>query len=293
MTECINIGTRGSALAMRQAEIVIQKIQENNQIECRMKIITTKGDRILDQTLDKIGGKGLFVKEIEQALLTGEIDIAVHSMKDMPAEMPEELEIGAVLEREDPRDSFISKKGISFWDLPLGAKVGTGSLRRKMQLLRLRPDLNVIPIRGNINTRIRKIEEGLDGVVLAVAGLKRCAMEKKISTYFQPDEMLPAACQGILALQIRKSDKRIQELCFKLNHKESEQCARTERAFLNRIGADCHAPVGAYALLQGENIWIRGLYAKENIRIMEAYGSLEYPEKLGIYLGNQILKQEK
>lgn len=291
MTEIIKIGTRGSFLAMRQAEIVAEEMKRFfPKIECQLVPITTKGDKILDKTLDKIGGKGLFVKEIENALFKNEIDIAVHSMKDMPADMPEGLLLGAVMKREDPRDSLITKDGRTFDSLPKGAKVGTGSLRRKVQLLKMRKDLEIVAIRGNIHTRIKKMEEELDGIVLAAAGLKRCHMENRISSIFQIEEIIPAACQGILALQIRKDDNRMMQYCLPLNHKESQLCARAERAFLNTVGADCHAPVGVYAMLKQDIIHLKAMVYEEEIKIAEIKGSAEFPEALGQYLGTSILK---
>lgn len=293
MSRVIKIGTRGSELAIRQAEIVKQKLQEKFlDIEIQIITIKTAGDKILNKTLDKIGGKGVFVKEIEFALLDKKIDIAVHSMKDMPIEFPEGLMLGAVTERENPMDVLISKSGLDFYSLPKGAKIGTGSLRRKVQLLSLRKDIEVVPIRGNIHTRIEKMEKELDGVVLAAAGLKRCGLEDKISYHFNFNEMIPAACQGILALEIREDDKEILHLVQAIHHKKTEVCQKAERAFLKEIGADCHAPVGAFATINSNNELEMTVffYSKQLIRIYEK-AKISEAQKLGSKLAKQILKK--
>lgn len=290
MREMIKIGTRGSELAIRQAEIVAERIKHHfPNINCKILTITTKGDRILDKTLDKIGGKGLFVKEIENSLLNNNIDIAVHSMKDMPGELPIGLEIGAVLEREDPRDVLVSKSGAGFFELKKGAVIGTGSLRRKMQILALRKDLEVVPIRGNINSRMKKLDEGIDGVVLAAAGLIRCNLQSKISSVFEPSEMIPAACQGILALEIRTTDTKIRSIAEKINNHDAYICAKAERAFLNSIDADCHAPVGAFAQLFGEKIQMDTMFYTDRFLRLASEGSVFLPEELGRSMGNKIL----
>lgn len=293
MNRIIKIGTRGSKLAIRQAEIVKQKLQEKfSDIKIEIITIKTAGDKILNKTLDKIGGKGVFVKEIEFALLDKKIDIAVHSMKDMPIELPEGLMIGAVTERENPMDVLISKSELDFYSLPKGAKIGTGSLRRKVQLLSLRKDIEVVPIRGNIHTRIEKIEKELDGIVLAEAGLKRCGLENKISYRFNLNEMIPAACQGILALEIRKDDKEILHLVQAIHHEKTEICQKAERAFLKGTEADCHAPVGAFAVINSDNKLEMTVffYSNQLIRIYEKAEILE-AEQLGNKLARQILNR--
>lgn len=287
MNRIIKIGTRGSELAIRQAEIVKQKLQEKFlNIEIEIITIKTAGDKILNKTLDKIGGKGVFVKEIELALLDKKIDIAVHSMKDMPIEFPEGLMLGAVTERENPMDVLISKNGLDFYSLSKGAKIGTGSLRRKVQLLSLRKDIEVVPIRGNIHTRIEKMEKELDGLVLAAAGLKRCGLENKISYHFDLSEMIPAACQGILALEIRKEDKEILHFVQAIHHEKTEICQKAERAFLKEIGADCHAPIGAFAIINSNNQieMTAFFYSSQLIRVYEKAKILEAQE-LGIKIG--------
>ena len=218
----IIVGTRGSKLAVTQTNWVINKLKEKHpEVEFETKIIKTKGDLIQNVSLDKIGDKGLFVKEIEQQLIDGQIDMAVHSMKDMPSNLPEGLKFASIPKREDARDVLVLKEGYSsINDLPNGAKVATGSKRRKYQLLKYRPDLNIVPIRGNIDTRIRKIvDENLDGVVLAASGLLRVGLEDKITYYIPKDIMIPAPAQGALAIEIRENSKDIEEIINSLKDK--------------------------------------------------------------------------
>ena len=255
--------------------------------ETEIITIKTKGDKILNKTLDKIGGKGLFVKEIEQALLCGAIDIAVHSMKDMPYEMPEGLALGAVLERENPMDALVCKKNMTWETLPSGAVIGTGSLRRKTQLLALRPDLHVIPIRGNIMTRLKKLEKECDAVVLAVAGLVR-TQQNHISHIFTLEEMVPAACQGILALQIRNKDIALKEALKKITDKNAFFCQVAERAFLNEIGADCHAPAGALATVQNGKISMKGMFYTDRLLLVQGQQEMQKAEELGKTLAEKI-----
>lgn len=290
----IKIGTRGSSLAIKQAVIAGDEIKKYFKgIEIEIITIKTKGDLILDKTLDKIGGKGVFVKEIESALLNGTIDIAVHSMKDMPSEMPKGLEVGGVLKRENPKDALVSKDRVGFWDLQKGAKIGTGSLRRKAQLLELRRDLDIVPIRGNINTRINKLQEGLDAVVLAASGLKRNGMEDEICGLFEVNEIVPAGCQGILALQIRKNDLLIKKYTEAVNDIESEICSKTERAFLAEIGADCHAPIGVYSNIKNKSIHIIGMQQySDGIFKKNMIGNIEAPEELGKKLGEIFMNKQ-
>lgn len=292
MTEIIRIGSRKSDLAVKQAEIVKQKIEENfKDIKCKIITISTKGDQILDKTLDKIGGKGLFVKEIEKALLNNEIDLAVHSLKDMPSLMPEGLILGAVTKRENPRDVLVSRDNVSFYNLPKGAKIGTGSLRRKFQLLKLREDIEVVSIRGNIMTRMEKINEELDAVVLAEAGLNRCDMKERISYYFEPHTIIPAACQGILAIQIRDKDTEIMNIVRKINDEGTELCANAERQYLDTIGADCHAPVGAYAKIEGNKMIMIGFYFENNTVECCIEGCIDKPRELGAELAKKVLEK--
>lgn len=251
----IIVGTRQSALALTQTGQVIGQLRalcENHGLPYDFEIhkIITKGDRILDVTLSKVGGKGLFVKEIEEALLSGEIDLAVHSMKDMPYELPEGLMNGATPRRVDPRDAIIARDGLTFETLPQGAKVGTSSLRRASQLKNARPDIVLESIRGNIDTRIRKLEtEGFDAVVLAAAGLKRMGWEDKISSYVQEDVCVPAVGQGALGIECRVNDTAVRELLALLNDRETELTVRAERSFLGALNGGCQIPIGAYATL--------------------------------------------
>ena len=251
MKKSIKIGTRDSLLAIKQAELAGEEIKSVlNEVNIEIVKIKTKGDKILHKTLDKIGGKGLFVKEIERALLQGDIDVAVHSMKDMPDEMPKGLALGAVLKRENAMDAVVCANNVTWEKLPKGATIGTGSLRRKTQILALRNDLNVVPLRGNIITRLQKLEQGFDAVVLAVAGLVRTQQQQRISHIFTLQEMIPAACQGILALQIRENDLFLKNAMEKINNENAFVCQKAERAFLKQIGADCHAPAGALAKIE-------------------------------------------
>lgn len=251
----IVVGTRQSALALTQTNQVIDRLRElclEHGIECdfTVKKIVTKGDRILDVTLSKVGGKGLFVKEIEQALLDGEIDMAVHSMKDMPWELPEGLVIGAVPERVDARDCIISRTGLTLDELPQGARIGTSSLRRASQLAHYRPDLKLEAIRGNIDSRLKKLEtEEFDAIMLAAAGLHRIGWKDRITQYLPASVCLPAVGQGALGIQCRGNDEAMLSLLGKLNHRATELAVQAERTFLGKLNGGCQVPIGAYATL--------------------------------------------
>lgn len=249
MRNNIIIGTRESALALWQAEYVQNQIMfRYSRQQADLLPITTKGDKVLDRSLAEIGGKGLFIKELEEALLDGRIDVAVHSLKDMPADLPEGLAIAAVTSREDPRDAFVSRKYRRFEDLPPHAKVGTSSLRRQAQLLHVRPDLDIIPLRGNVNTRIRKLDEGeYDAIILAAAGLKRLGMVTRIAQFMPFDILLPAAGQGVMAVEVRKDDRELFDMLRFLHDYEESCCVRSERAFLGKVGGDCRVPAGVHA----------------------------------------------
>lgn len=251
----IALGTRGSELAMFQARSVSWSIQMKHvDISVKIKTITTSGDKILDSPLAKIGDKGLFVKEIESDLLAGEIDIAVHSCKDMPTEIPPGLFIAAYGLREDPRDAFIGKAG-SLAEIPEGGKVGTSSLRRRSQLLSLRPDLEIVDIRGNVSTRIKKIEElDLDGTILAAAGLKRLERENEVSFYFGTDEMIPAVGQGVIAIEARQDDRAVIELLDAENDSDSAAAVIAERALMRQLEGGCQVPIGAHATVRGDSL---------------------------------------
>ena len=288
------VGTRGSNLALVQTNWVVDQLKkENPGVEFEVKIIKTKGDLIKDLPLDKIGDKGLFVKEIEKSLLDGEIDMAVHSMKDMPSYLPEGLKFAHSPKREDPRDALIFKEGYkSLDDLPQGARIGTGSKRRKYQLLKHRPDLNIVPIRGNVDTRIRKIvDENLDGVVLAASGLLRVGLEDKITYYIPKDIMIPAPAQGALAIEIRENSKDIEEIINSLKDKETEIQVAAERGFLDGINGSCHIPIGAYCDVDGENISLTGLYGDEegnNLITKTISGKASEAREIGLQLAKLI-----
>ncbi len=245
----IRIGTRKSKLALWQANYVASKLKKHSpDIEIEFVKITTKGDKILDVPLAKVGGKGLFVKEIEEAMLRNEIDIAVHSLKDVPTYFPEGLGLVAITKREDPRDAFLSVKYNSIEEMPEGAVLGTSSLRRKAQILEKRKDLVIKDLRGNVDTRIRKLEEGqYDGIILAYAGLKRLGLENKVKQIFEPDYMIPAVAQGFLGIEARLDDEETKRIVSVLNHRESELRAKTERAFLKTLEGGCQVPLAGYA----------------------------------------------
>lgn len=296
----IIVGTRGSKLALTQTRWVIGQLQrENPEIEFEIKIITTTGDKIQDVTLDKIGEKGVFVKEIEEQLIQREIDFAVHSMKDMPGILPPELMFSWVPKREDFRDALILKEDYpSLHDLPLGAKVATGSKRREYQLLKIRPDLNVTPIRGNIDTRIRKMkEQNLDAMVLAAAGLKRLGIYQDLKDHIQlldPELVLPSPAQGALALEIRKDSNRLHEIIESIADPESFLQTSSERAFLRTIGGNCHIPIGALCNVKGETIELTGLLGNEDGSVLikrTKKGKREEGEKIGVELAQMILKE--
>ncbi len=248
----IVIGSRGSRLALWQARHVVSEIGKSHPgLPTRLEIIKTTGDKLTEVALAKIGGKGVFVKEIEEALLEGRIDLAVHSLKDVPTELPKGLCLGAILEREDARDVLVAEKRYrSIDDLPQRAKIGTGSLRRSVQLLHLRPDLAVHPLRGNVDTRLRKLEEGsLDGIVLAAAGLKRLGYQSRVAYTFPVSEMTPAIGQGALAIEIRSDDGPLRQVLAPLEHSDSRTCAQQEREFLSAMGGGCQVPMGAHAAI--------------------------------------------
>ena len=291
------VGTRGSNLALVQTNWVVDQLKkENPGVEFEVKIIKTKGDLIKDLPLDKIGDKGLFVKEIEKSLLDGEIDMAVHSMKDMPSYLPEGLKFAHSPRREDPRDALIFREGYkTLEDLPQGAKIGTGSKRRKYQLLKHRPDLEIVPIRGNIETRIKKIEtEKLDGVVLAASGLRRAGLDDKIDYYIPTDIMLPAPAQGILALEIREDDKETEKIIDSIKDDITKIQIDAERGFLIGVNGSCHIPMGAYCEIEGEKITLTGLYGDgegKKIVVQSQVGTLADAPKIGYELAKSVLKE--
>lgn len=293
----IVVGTRGSKLALVQTNWVVDELKKANPgIEFEVKVIKTKGDLITHLPLHKIGDKGLFTKEIEQQLLDKEIDLAIHSMKDMPSVLPEGLKFANIPKRQDPRDVLVLKEGYNcIDDLPKGAKIGTGSKRRTYQLLKYRPDLEIIPIRGNIDTRIRKIEdENLDGIVLAAAGLIRAGLEKHISYFIPTDIMVPAPAQGALAIEIRENDSFIEDIVSHIKDEITEIQVLAERGFLTGVNGSCHVPMGAYCEINNDNLTLTGLYGDENgnkLVIKSLEGKLEDASKLGFELADMVLKE--
>lgn len=283
------IGSRESKLAVLQSEMVRDYIkQKNPDMDVKILTMKTTGDKILDRTLDKIGGKGLFVKELDKALLDGTSQISVHSLKDMPMEVPEELPLLAFSKREDARDVLVLPKGVE--ELDKSKPLGCSSLRRTLQLKKLYPDMEVKSIRGNLQTRLRKLDEGeYAGLILAAAGLKRLGLTERISRYFTPDEMIPAAGQGILAVQgIKNKDYSFLEgYC----NKEAWICGNAERAYVRYLNGGCSSPVAAYAEIEGDEIFIRGLYyseEKKSFRTGSIRGKKEEGETLGVTLAKQL-----
>ena len=294
MTHPIKIGTRGSKLARWQANWVKSALENKfPSTPVKLIVIKTQGDKILDVPLAKVGGKGLFVKEIEAALLAGRIDIAVHSMKDMPADIPRGLCIGAIPERENPVDVFISRNGAGFRELAAGSVIGTSSLRRGAQLQHARPDIVVRSIRGNLDTRIKKLEsEDFDALVLAAAGVKRLNLEHKISEYLDPAIMLPAIGQGALCIETRKDDPIVGPLVASLDHASTRAVVAAERAFLNRLEGGCQVPIAGNGRISGNRLVLTGLVAElDGSRVIkgEKRGRLNSPETIGIHLAEELL----
>lgn len=290
----IKIGSRASRLALVQANIIIELLKNKYpQYNYEIVKIETMGDKILDKTLDKIGGKGLFVKEIQAALVEGVIDIAVHSMKDMPAESPEELILAAITKREDPRDALVTRDRLSFSQLPTQAVIGSSSLRRQAQLLNLRRDIDVRPIRGNVETRIKKIAlENMEGVVLAAAGLNRLGLEAEISHYFEIDEFMPAVGQGALGCEIRNKDNELKEMLRGINDMDTYGAVMAERSFLRILEGGCHVPIGAYGRKEGNNLVLSGMVASpDGTKILResTIGGFDDYEDIGRALGEKML----
>jgi hydroxymethylbilane synthase len=263
MKKTIRIATRESRLAMWQAEHVAAELcRHHPDLTVELVPMTTKGDQILDTTLAKIGGKGLFIKELESAMLEGRADIAVHSMKDVPAEMPEGFGIVAVLEREDPRDALVSADYMRIEDIPAGSVVGTSSLRRQAQLQHARPDLEVEPVRGNVETRLRKLDHGhFSAILLAAAGLKRLGLAERIAGFLPYEVSLPAVGQGAVGIEALQDDAAVAELVAPLEHADTRRCVDAERAFAGGLGASCESPVAGFAVIDGDELHLRGLVA--------------------------------
>ncbi len=291
----IRLGSRGSQLALWQAEHIRSGIERRTGRPVEITKIKTTGDMILDVPLARVGGKGLFVKEIEEALLGGRIDLAVHSMKDVPTDLPDRLVIAAITRREDPRDAFLSRRYPRLEELPAGARVGTSSLRRQTQLLGLRPDLRIESLRGNLDTRIRKMEEGLfDAVILAAAGIRRLGWEAKITQYLPPEVSLPAIGQGALGIEIRRDDPETLETVSFLNDRETACAVRAERGFLKRLEGGCQVPIASFGRTEGETIFLEGLVGRPDgsqILRARAQGSVSDPESLGVELAEDLLRR--
>ncbi|PSV29385.1 hydroxymethylbilane synthase [Photobacterium sp. GB-72] len=290
----IRIATRKSPLAMWQAEFVKAELEQAHPgIIVELVPMITKGDIILDTPLAKVGGKGLFVKELEVAMLEGRADIAVHSMKDVPVEFPEGLGLVTICEREDPRDAFVSNKYNNIDELPQGAIVGTSSLRRQCQLRAQRPDLIVNDLRGNVNTRLRKMDEGqYDAIILACAGLKRLKMEDRIRSEITPEVSLPAVGQGAVGIECRLDDTRVRQLLAALSDQATTTRVLCERAMNNYLQGGCQVPIGSYAELEGDQIWLRALVGEPDgskIVRAEIRGPIEQAEQLGETLAEQLL----
>jgi hydroxymethylbilane synthase len=288
----IKVGSRGSALALCQTRMVVEAIQRLNPgVECRIDVIKTTGDKILDVPLAKIGDKGLFVKEIEAALLAGEIDVAVHSAKDLPSEMDDRLCIAAFPERECPADALISRHG-KLMELPAGAVVGTSSLRRRAQILAARPDVEIADVRGNLDTRLRKLDNGdYDAIMLACAGLVRMGLESRITEALDYDVCLPAAGQGSLAIQCRTGDGAC-DIAGKLDSSATRCCVTAERALLKRLGGGCQVPIAALARIEEDTLVMDALVAGidgASIIRKSAIGDPSQPEELGERLANELL----
>lgn len=294
MKKEVVIATRGSKLALWQAEYIKSEIENHHKdISCRLEIIKTMGDKILDVPLAKIGGKGLFVKEIETALLENKADLAVHSMKDVPMELPAGLELFESPVCEEPNDAFLSIRYNTLDELPIGAKVGTSSLRRKLQLLEIRPDLEVIDLRGNVQTRMQKLQDGMyDAIILAYAGLKRLELTDNVKEILPVEKMLPASCQGILGLEIRSNDENIKNILSFIGDKPSYTRALCERAFLRKLQGGCQIPIGCHSILKDDKIYVKGIiYNLDGSKKIEKEytGDVSNPENAGERLAEMVL----
>jgi len=294
MRKQIKIGTRASLLAVTQSSMIKDFIEKQHPgVSVELVKITTTGDKILDVPLAKVGGKGLFVKELEDALLDGRADLAVHSMKDVPTELPDGLHLGVVTERENPRDAFISNNYANIEALPQGAKVGTSSLRRKSQIACLRPDLVIEDLRGNVDTRLRKLDEGMyDAIILASAGLNRLGKSDRITSLVEPDQMLPAIGQGALGIELRTDDTELQEGLSFLNHVPTAIAVTAERAFLLRLEGGCQVPIGAFATVEGDTVTLTGLIASvdgKQIIKEKASGPVGDAGAIGTQLAEKLL----
>ncbi len=294
--QTIRIATRKSPLAMWQAEHVAAELKKAHPgLQVELLGMSTQGDKILDTPLAKIGGKGLFVKELEQGMLAGTADIAVHSMKDVPVELPEGLHLPVIMQREDPRDAFVSNNYKSLAGLPEGSVVGTSSLRRECQLREVRPDLKIAPLRGNVNTRLRKLDEGeFDAIILASAGLIRLGFEQRIASFIEPEQSLPAIGQGAVGIECRADDPRVNALLEPLLDADTAVCVRAERAMNHRLNGGCQVPIAGYAILRDGGLFLRGLVGEPDgskIIRAETSGTLQDAESMGLALADELLSK--
>ena len=296
LEKTLKIATRQSPLALWQANYVKDRLQQQYpDLTVELVPMVTKGDVILDSPLAKIGGKGLFVKELENALLNKEADIAVHSMKDVPMQFPKGLGLAVICQREDPRDAFVSHSYRTFAELPQGAVVGTSSLRRQCQLKALRPDLDIRSLRGNVGTRLSKLDNGdYDAIILASAGLIRLGLADRIASFIDVEQSLPAAGQGAVGIECRTDDMHVQALLAPLADAETTYCVRAERAMNNHLQGGCQVPIGGYAVLQQGQLYLRALVGDiDGSRIIRAEGKspVENAEALGVQIAEQLLAQ--
>ena len=294
--EIVRIATRKSPLALWQAHEVGERLKAtHHNLVIELVRITTRGDKILDSPLAKVGGKGLFVKELEQSLLQGKADIAVHSMKDVPIHLPAGLDLPVILQREDPRDAFVSNHSTKLYNLAPKAKIGTSSLRRQCQIRAAHRDLEVLSLRGNVNTRLAKLDRGeYDAIVLASAGLKRLGLEKRIKAYLDPSQSLPAIGQGAIGIECRSDDESIQSLIAPLHHSETGVCVRAERAINARLHGGCQVPIAGFSELVNHRLFLRGLIGYpdgSHIIRGESYGEYDNPDELGFQVAESLLTQ--
>lgn len=292
----LKIATRQSPLALWQANFVKHQLETLHPgLRVELVPMVTKGDVILDSPLAKIGGKGLFVKELEAALLDGRADIAVHSMKDVPMEFPQGLGLSVICRREDPRDAFVSNKYAALVDLPAGAVVGTSSLRRQCQLKQLRPDLQVHSLRGNVGTRLSKLDQGeYDAIILASAGLIRLGLAERIRSFIEVEQSLPAVGQGAVGIECRSDDLVVQQLLAPLADQQTTLCVLAERAMNRRLQGGCQVPIGGYAIIENEQLWLRALVGElDGSQIIRAEGrsDLTVAEQLGVQIAESLLAQ--
>jgi hydroxymethylbilane synthase len=296
MPRLLRIGTRGSALALQQTQVVVDLLKAAwPELTIDIIEIRTTGDRIQDVPLAKIGDKGLFVKEIEEALLDSRIDWAVHSVKDLPSELPQGLSVGTLAARSDPRDALVARRGLTLTTLPEKAVIGTSSLRRRAQLLHWRSDLNIVPVRGNVDTRLRKLEtDGLDGIVVAAAGLIRMEWEGRISDIIPPEICLPAVGQGALGVEMRCADEAAQALFQPLASPATEAAVAAERSFLAHLQGGCQVPIAAWAIAEEGRLWLRGMICDvDGLTLVrgERWGVPHAPEQLGEALAEELLRR--